>query len=122
MRYHARDTAVMRGRIEGCPVLLGSATPSLESWRHAVEGRYRHLRLPNRVTPCPPPRIEIIDLRGKDIEAGGGLSPRSIEAMRANFAARRPDPAVPEPPRLRALAAVLGLRPHRSTAARAASR
>jgi len=88
VRYHARDTAVMRGRIEGCPVLLGSATPSLESWRHAVEGRYQHLRLPNRVTPCPPPRIEVIDLRGQDIDAGGGLSPALIEAIRENFAAR----------------------------------
>lgn len=87
VRYHARDTAVMRGRIETCPVLLGSATPSLESWRHATEGRYRHLTLPNRVTPNPPPRIETIDLRGKDIEAGGGLSPQLIEAVRANFEA-----------------------------------
>ncbi|HEY2776113.1 MAG TPA: primosomal protein N' [Candidatus Binatia bacterium] len=85
VRYHARDTAVMRGRIEGCPVLLGSATPSLESWRHAIEGRYRHLRLPNRVTPCPPPRIEVVDLRGKDIESAGGLSPALIDAIRANF-------------------------------------
>ena len=84
VRYHARDTAVMRGRIEGCPVLLGSATPSLESWRHATEGRYQHLRLPNRVTPCAPPRIELVDLRGKDIDAGGGLSPELIDAMRAN--------------------------------------
>ncbi|MFN2376366.1 MAG: primosomal protein N' [Candidatus Binatia bacterium] len=88
VRYHARDTAVMRGSIEGCPVLLGSATPSFESWRHAVEGRYKHLRLPSRVTPCPPPRIEIVDLRGQDIDAGGGLSPALIEALRANFEAR----------------------------------
>lgn len=88
VRYHARDTAVMRGRIEGCPVVLGSATPSLESWRHAVEGRYRHLRLPSRVTPCAPPRIEIVDLRGKDIDAGGGLSPELTDAIRANYEAR----------------------------------
>ncbi len=88
VRYHARDTAVMRGNLEGCPVLLGSATPSLESWRHAVEGRYRHLRLPNRVTPNPPPRIELVDLRGQDIEAGGGLSHQLVEAIRGNFEAR----------------------------------
>lgn len=87
VRYHARDTAIMRGNLEGCPVLLGSATPSLESWRHAVEGRYEHLRLPNRVTPCPPPRIELLDLRGQDIDAGGGLSPALIEAIRENFSA-----------------------------------
>lgn len=87
VRYHARDTAVMRGRIETCPVLLGSATPSLESWRHAIEGRYRHLVLPHRVTPCPPPRIETIDLRGKDVEAGGGLSPQLTDAIRDNFEA-----------------------------------
>ncbi len=88
VRYHARDTAVMRGRIEDCPVLLGSATPSLESWRHAVEGRYHHLRLPNRVTPCPPPRIELLDLRGEDIDAGGGLSRPLIDAIRENFEAK----------------------------------
>jgi len=88
VRYHARDTAVMRARIEGCPVVLGSATPSLESWRHAREGRYRHLVLPTRVTASPPPRMEAIDLRGRDIAASGGLSEQLIEAMKANFLAK----------------------------------
>ena len=87
VRYHARDTAVKRAQIEQCPVLLGSATPSLESWRHAKEGRYKRLLLPSRVTPNPPPRIEIVDLRGHDVEAGGGLSEPLIEAMRENFTA-----------------------------------
>ncbi|HYC54316.1 MAG TPA: primosomal protein N' [Candidatus Binatia bacterium] len=87
VRYHARDTAVMRARIEGCPVVLGSATPSLESWRHAREGRYQALLLPHRVTASPPPRIEAIDLRGRDVAAGGGLSEQLIEAMKENFAA-----------------------------------
>lgn len=88
VRYNARDVAVMRARIESCPVVLGSATPSLESWRHAREGRYRHLHMPSRVTASAPPRMEAIDLRGRDLEAGGGLSEPLIDAMRANFEAR----------------------------------
>ena len=48
-RYHARDVAVKRAQMEGIPVLLGSATPSLESWRNAERGRYTRLAMPSRV-------------------------------------------------------------------------
>ena len=51
VRYHARDVAVWRAHRRGVPVVLGSATPSLESWLHAREGRYRRLDLPRRADP-----------------------------------------------------------------------
>ena len=51
LRYHARDVAVWRARRRGVPVVLGSATPSLESWLHATEGRYTRLDLPRRADP-----------------------------------------------------------------------
>src|SRR5207249_9181241 len=48
-RYHARDVAVMRARLEGIPILMGSATPSLESWANAERGNYTLPEMPNRV-------------------------------------------------------------------------
>lgn len=62
-RYHARAVAAMRARLEGCLCLLGSATPSLESWANAAAGRYRLYELPERVTGHPLPRVEMVDLR-----------------------------------------------------------
>lgn len=62
-RYHARDVAIRRAQIENCPVLLGSATPSLESWRNALRERYRLHRLPARVAGAAMPRVEIVDLK-----------------------------------------------------------
>jgi primosomal protein N' (replication factor Y) len=73
VRYHARDVAVLRAREAGCPVVLGSATPSMESWRHARAGRYELLRLPERATATPLPRVEVVDMRSRDIVALGGL-------------------------------------------------
>lgn len=63
VRYHGRDVAVVRGKMAGCPVLLGSATPSLESWENARSGRYHLLRLLERATPRPVPSLEIVDMR-----------------------------------------------------------
>lgn len=63
VRYHARDLAVVRGRMAHCPVLLGSATPSLESWENARSGRYHLLSIRNRATPRPVPRLRILDMR-----------------------------------------------------------
>ncbi len=60
-RYHARDVAIKRAQEAGCPVLLGSATPSLESWLNATEGRYRLWELPDRVGGGKLPRVEIVD-------------------------------------------------------------
>ncbi|MGI8601537.1 MAG: replication restart helicase PriA [Verrucomicrobiales bacterium] len=62
-RYHARDLAVMRAQIEGSAVLLGSATPSLESWRNAQRGKYQLLELPQRVDNQRLPLMRIIDMR-----------------------------------------------------------
>jgi len=62
-RYHGRDAAVMRGRLSGVPVLLGSATPSLESLHNAQTGRYALLRLPRRVRGLPMPKLQIVHLR-----------------------------------------------------------
>jgi primosomal protein N' (replication factor Y) len=83
-RYHARDVAVMRARLEGIPILLGSATPSLESWHNAQRGQYTLLTLPRRVQDLPLPKVALIDLR-HDLPRGGGfrgLSPSLERAMR----------------------------------------
>jgi len=68
-RYHGRDVAVMRASLAGVPVLLGSATPSLESYRNVQIGRYEKLELPRRVLGLPMPKLEIVHLR-KDITPG----------------------------------------------------
>lgn len=62
-RYHGRDVAVMRARLENVPIILGSATPSLESWHNAQRGAYTLLSLPRRVESRPLPRVALIDLR-----------------------------------------------------------
>ncbi len=69
-RYHARDVAVKRAQMEGIPVVLGSATPSLESWRNAQLKRYSLLSMPSRVGGRPMPRVENIDLRHEKIAMG----------------------------------------------------
>lgn len=61
-RYNGRDVAIKRGQIEGCPVLLGSATPSLESWANAKAGRYTLWELTQRVGGGTLPRVEVVDL------------------------------------------------------------
>lgn len=61
-RYSARDLAVYRGRLEGAPVLLGSATPSLETWQRAAEGRYARLSLPTRIGGGALPRVRLVDM------------------------------------------------------------
>lgn len=68
LRYHARDLAVMRGKLAGCPVLLGSATPAVESFENNRQGRYRLLELTQRVEQRALPRIEVLDLREESKE------------------------------------------------------
>ncbi len=63
VRYNARDLAVVRGRISSCPVVLGSATPSLESYLHSQSKRYTLLSLPQRIASRPLPEVEVVDLR-----------------------------------------------------------
>ncbi len=62
-RYHARDVAVVRAKLEKCAVLLGSATPSLESYYNAARGKYVLSTLTQRVDQCQMPLIRIVDLR-----------------------------------------------------------
>jgi primosomal protein N' (replication factor Y) len=62
-RYHARDVAIQRARREGVPVVLGSATPALETWYQASVGEYGRVDLPHRVLDRPMPRVRTIDLR-----------------------------------------------------------
>ncbi len=83
-RYHARDVAVMRARLEGFPIVLGSATPALESWHNARRGQYTLLSLPQRVLARPLPEVGLIDLRHEAATRGRyrALSPRLEEAMR----------------------------------------
>lgn len=61
-RYSARDLAVYRARLEKVPVILGSATPSLESWQHANSGRYQRLALPERIGGGALPRVRLFDM------------------------------------------------------------
>ena len=62
-RYHGRDVAVMRAKLLGCTVVLGSATPSLESWNNAERGRYALVQMRERVADRPLPMVEMIDMR-----------------------------------------------------------
>ncbi|MDB5972660.1 MAG: primosomal protein [Hydrocarboniphaga sp.] len=79
LRYSARDLAVLRGQRVAAPVILGSATPSLESLAHAQTGRYAWLRLPQRVRQVPPPRLQLLDMRGLALH--NGLSPALAHAV-----------------------------------------
>lgn len=69
-RYSARDLAVVRAQRAGIPLLLGSATPSLESLYNSTHNRYLHLRLTRRAGAARAPEVELIDLRGKKLEEG----------------------------------------------------
>jgi primosomal protein N' (replication factor Y) len=87
-RYHARDVAVMRARLENIPIVLGSATPSLESWHNAHRGAYTLLTLPQRVLDRPLPQVGLIDLRhqgpvkGRPRALSEGLEQAMREALR----------------------------------------
>ncbi|MFW6108080.1 MAG: replication restart helicase PriA, partial [bacterium] len=70
-RYHARDVAVVRGRTAGAVVVLGSATPALESYRNAKRGKYELARLPGRVLGRPMPDVELVDMRAESSRPGG---------------------------------------------------
>ncbi|AMV23919.1 Primosomal protein N' [Gemmata sp. SH-PL17] len=83
-RYHARDVAVMRARLEGIPILMGSATPSLESWANAERGNYTVLSMPNRVASRPLPAVKLVDLRHEPKTPGKhyAIGPTLESAMR----------------------------------------
>lgn len=69
-RYSARDLAVRRAQLTGCPILLGSATPALESLHNARLGRYRHLHLTRRAGAAADPRILLVDIRAQPLDTG----------------------------------------------------
>ena len=82
VHYHARDMAVVRGRLEGCPVVLASATPSIETRVNAARGRYRHVLLPERFGGRRLPDIAAIDMRKDQPERGRFLSPPLVNAVK----------------------------------------
>lgn len=79
-RYNARDVAVMRGRLDGCAVLLGSATPSLESHYNVLRGKYALARMPHRVDHRKMPVMRIVDMR-QEMEKEGRLNVLSRDLM-----------------------------------------
>lgn len=84
LRYSARDLAVWRGHNLGIPVVLGSATPSLESWNHVQQGRYAHVPLTRRARDVALPDVRLIDTRRLRLEQG--FSPQLLDAMEARLA------------------------------------
>ncbi|HKD04102.1 MAG TPA: primosomal protein N' [Terriglobales bacterium] len=89
-RYHARDVAVMRAKMAGGVVVLGSATPSLESYHNAQKNKYALVELPDRVERRPLPEVEIIDMR-QEFQATGGeqvISRKLAEEIRERLERR----------------------------------
>jgi primosomal protein N' (replication factor Y) (superfamily II helicase) len=69
-RYHARDVAVMRAKLAGAAIVLGSATPSLETWHNATTGKYQLIQITDRVMDRPLPEVRLVDMRQEFQEAG----------------------------------------------------
>ncbi|MBF1292853.1 MAG: primosomal protein N' [Neisseria sp.] len=86
LRYHARDLAVWRAKQSGCPVVLGSATPSLESWHKAQNGAYRLLQLTERAhTAAQLPQVDILNVGRLNLD--NGFSPQALQLLKQNFEA-----------------------------------
>ncbi|MBK5103993.1 MAG: primosomal protein N' [Burkholderiales bacterium] len=85
LRYSARDVAIFRARQAGIPIVLGSATPALETYAHALSGRYQLLRLSERAVPqAQLPLVRAVDMRKQKLE--DGLAPPLIEALAERLA------------------------------------
>jgi primosomal protein N' (replication factor Y) len=85
LRYSARDAAVLRARIARCPIVLGSATPSLETWHNCRARRYQLLELPERAVPgARLPSVATVDLRSTPLEHG--FARPLLDAIRARLA------------------------------------
>jgi primosomal protein N' (replication factor Y) (superfamily II helicase) len=86
LRYSARDAAVYRAKLAGCPVILGTATPSLETWHNWTQGRYERLELPERASPgARLPTVRTVDRRQDPLEQGfSGALLRGIEKRLAD--------------------------------------
>lgn len=86
LRYHARDLAVWRAKQGGCPIILGSATPSLESWHKAQSGAYRLLQLTERAhTAAQLPQVDILNV--DRLKLDNGFSPQALQLLKQNFEA-----------------------------------
>ena len=86
LRYHARDLAVWRAKQSGCPIILGSATPSLESWHKAQSGAYHLLQLTERAhTAAQLPQVDILNV-GR-LKLDNGFSPQALQLLKQNFEA-----------------------------------
>ena len=88
LRYHARDLGVVRAEQEDAVLLLGSATPSLESFHNAEKGKFRLLKLPERIEGRPLPRVEVVDMRGEKELLSGRLKTslqKNIEAKKQSL-------------------------------------
>ncbi|VTM73370.1 Primosomal protein N' [Raoultella planticola] len=103
-RYHARDLAVWRAHSEQIPIILGSATPALETLYNVRQGKYRQLKLTKRAGNARPAQQHVLDLKGQQLQAG--LSPALIARMRQHLQADNQVILFFEPPRLRSGAAV----------------
>ncbi|MGF2736594.1 primosomal protein N' [Marinobacter sp. DUT-1] len=79
-RYSGRDLAVYRAHLNQCPIILGSATPSLESYHNARLGKYRLVRLEERAKKAVPPTLSLLDIRSRPLE--GGLARPALNAIR----------------------------------------
>ena len=86
-RYNARDTAVMRGWLEGCGVVLGSATPAMESWINVRRGKYALAQIENRVEDRSMPTVEVVDMRLETARSGHAqvFSQRLIETIQGRL-------------------------------------
>ncbi|HCW91316.1 MAG TPA: primosomal protein N', partial [Marinobacter sp.] len=86
-RYSGRDLAVYRAHLNNCPVILGSATPSLESYNNALTGKYDLVRLEQRAGKSRPPEIRLLDIRSRPLE--GGLARPTLQAIEQTVAQGR---------------------------------
>lgn len=84
LRYHARDLAIMRAREEHCPILLGSATPSLESLYNVQRGKFQRLTLQQRAGGAQPARQVLLDIKNVSLQAG--VSPQLLQLMGEHLA------------------------------------
>lgn len=82
-RYHARDVAIMRAHLKKIPIVLGSATPGLETLHKAQQGKYIHLHLPTRAGIAQLPEFSVLDIRNKTLEEG--LSQPILEEMQQHL-------------------------------------
>ena len=110
-RYHARDVAIMRGQMENAVVVLGSATPSLESYYNCKKGKYTLLELPERVDDQKMPHVRVVDMRQAASQQRGKegipiFSPQLKEAITQRLEKRRADDFVFKPARLLDFAAM----------------